>query len=122
MLRHKYKIGDLVIVAMPAIALGGRYPRCVVLRQLPPEGQQLQYHVKSADDGHERVVVEGHLRPYIDNREEAPSQFTLQSDDQPTGSNDTTNSAEEEPRKIARPRSTGPQKRRTTRIMNSAAE
>lgn len=70
MQRHKFSIGQSVrsagttvpsvhqrsLVAIPA----GSYK---IVRHMPAVEGQLQYHVRSTQDGHERVVVEGDLCP-----------------------------------------------------------
>jgi hypothetical protein len=59
--RHKYFVGQVVLVANgqhPDIRRGERFR---VARLLPLEGLAPQYRVKSEFDGHERIVREGHL-------------------------------------------------------------
>ncbi len=58
---HKYKIGQLVEFlprARDSNIPRGQYK---IQRQLPSEGGILQYRVKHAADGHERVVVEAQI-------------------------------------------------------------
>lgn len=59
--KHKFEIGETV-----EFSPGGSYPptargRYVVLRQLPSEGVDYQYRIKSVADGQERMVREGQL-------------------------------------------------------------
>ena len=68
MTRHKFAVGQIVNLrpspgdrAIPP----GRYK---VQRQLPSETWDLQYRVKHAVDGHERVVLESQLSPGLDGR------------------------------------------------------
>ena len=59
--RHKFAVGQVVDL-MPGTGNAniprGRYK---VQRQLPSETRDLQYRVKHAVDGHERVVLESQL-------------------------------------------------------------
>jgi len=61
MTRHKFAVGQTVDL-LPGTGNGniprGRYK---VQRQLPSETRDLQYRVKHAVDGHERVVLESQL-------------------------------------------------------------
>ena len=57
---HKFKVGQLVTIR-PAIhqnVPGGTYE---VIKQLPENGGEFQYRIKSANEPHERVVREGEL-------------------------------------------------------------
>jgi hypothetical protein len=52
---HKFQIGEIVYLA-PAInrnVLGGAYE---VTKQLPHNGRDFEYHIKSANEEHERVA------------------------------------------------------------------
>ena len=58
---HKFKIGqsvDLVPNRLDGNVPGGVY---TIQRLLPVEGRIVQYRVKNARDGHERVVQESQL-------------------------------------------------------------
>jgi hypothetical protein len=58
---HKFKIGATVVLipgSRNANIPSGKYK---VQRQLPSETRDLQYRVKHAVDGHERVVLESQL-------------------------------------------------------------
>jgi hypothetical protein len=58
---HKYKVGqtvNLIPNRLDRHLPSGAY---TVLRLLPIEGLDIRYRVKSARDGHERVVLEGQL-------------------------------------------------------------
>jgi hypothetical protein len=61
MSKHKFAVGQMVDF-MPgpsdANAPRGKYK---VERQMPSETRDLQYRIKNADDGHERVVLESRL-------------------------------------------------------------
>lgn len=64
--RHRYPVG-----ARLQLLSGGRFlPRsgsnCRIIRQLPFEGKELQYQVKSDVETWERVVSEDHLAPLSD--------------------------------------------------------
>jgi len=57
---HKFQIGEIVYVR-PAISRnvpGGAY---AVTKQLPHNGQEFEYRIKSASEEHERVVRESEL-------------------------------------------------------------
>jgi hypothetical protein len=57
---HKFRIGEAVIVK-PAIhrnVPGGVY---TVTKQLPHNGREFEYRIKSAGEEHERVAREGEL-------------------------------------------------------------
>ena len=63
MAQHKFKVGQTVHLMPNRLERhvpGGVY---TVQRLLPVEGRDLQYRVKHAQDGHERVVNEAQLRP-----------------------------------------------------------
>jgi hypothetical protein len=61
MRRHKFAVGQ-VVDFLPGPA-DGNIPRgkYTVQRLLPSETKDLQYRVKHAPDGHERVVLESQL-------------------------------------------------------------
>jgi hypothetical protein len=57
---HKFHIGESVMLK-PAISRnvpGGVYE---VIKQLPHNGREYEYHIKSANEDHERVAGEGEL-------------------------------------------------------------
>ncbi len=62
MAQHKFKVGQNVRLS-PANTLDHYTPRGLyqVVRMLPPDADDNQYRVKSAEDGHERVVRESQL-------------------------------------------------------------
>jgi hypothetical protein len=57
---HKFHIGETVYVrpAMIRNVPGGAYE---VTKQLPHNGREFEYHIKSVNERHERVVGEGEL-------------------------------------------------------------
>ena len=61
MVLHKYASG--AAVQFSPSAFDGNAPRggYVVVRQMPSETRDLQYRIKNAHDGHERVVRESQL-------------------------------------------------------------
>jgi hypothetical protein len=58
---HKFKVGQLVDFApsRPGVATSGR--QYEVVRQLPSDGGELQYRVKSRSEPFERVANESQL-------------------------------------------------------------
>jgi hypothetical protein len=57
---HKFHVGESVILR-PAISRnvpGGVYE---VTKQLPHDGREFEYRIKSANEEHERVAREGEL-------------------------------------------------------------
>ena len=57
---HKFRIGEIVYLA-PVISRnvpGGAYE---VTKQLPHNGREFQYQIKSANEEHERVARESEL-------------------------------------------------------------
>jgi hypothetical protein len=57
---HKFQVGERVILS-PAISRnvpGGVYE---VTKQLPHDGREFEYRIKSANEEHERVAREGEL-------------------------------------------------------------
>lgn len=57
---HKFQVGEIVTLS-PAISRnvpGGAYE---VTKQLPHNGREFEYRVKSANEEHERVVRESQL-------------------------------------------------------------
>jgi hypothetical protein len=61
MAHHKFKVGQLVDFApsRPGVALSGR--QYEIVRQLPAEGSELQYRVKSRSEPFERIAKESEL-------------------------------------------------------------
>ena len=60
MLSHKFPIGESVTLT-PSIrrnVSGGIYQ---VTKQLPHNGREFEYHIKSADEQHQRVARESDL-------------------------------------------------------------
>jgi hypothetical protein len=60
MASHKFKVGDIVTIR-PAFSRnvpGGTYE---VIRQLPNDGGEFQYQIKSLDEPYQRVVRESEL-------------------------------------------------------------
>jgi hypothetical protein len=58
---HKYKVGQSVSFASGPFGRGGTNGIYRVTQLLPPEGDDCQYRIKSADEPHERVVKESQL-------------------------------------------------------------
>jgi hypothetical protein len=57
---HKFMTGEIVTLT-PAIsrnAPGGAYE---VTKQLPHNGREFEYRIKSSDESHERVALESEL-------------------------------------------------------------
>jgi hypothetical protein len=61
MMSHKFQIGEIVYLA-PAIGRNVPGGACEVTKQLPHNGQEFEYHIKSANEEHERVARESDLR------------------------------------------------------------
>ena len=62
---HRYKVGQTVVApsgVRDALIPSGPY---VIVRLLPLVGPEPQYRVKSTVDGHERAVLEGQIRPVV---------------------------------------------------------
>jgi hypothetical protein len=66
MTRHKFAIGQLVDLRPSPGERNIPPGRYKVQRQLPSETRDLQYRVKHAVDGHERVVLESQIVPGFD--------------------------------------------------------
>ncbi|MGG5810105.1 hypothetical protein [Falsiroseomonas sp. CW058] len=62
MKRHGFSVGQRVEL-VPG-RMDGNMPRGVytIVRQLPNDAADREYHVRSAQDGHQRVVRESQLR------------------------------------------------------------
>lgn len=61
--RHKFKVGQTVHLMPNRLERHVPAGAYTVQRALPDEGRDLQYRIKNVQDGHERVVNEGQLRP-----------------------------------------------------------
>jgi hypothetical protein len=61
--RHRFKVGQTVHLVPNRLERHVPAGAYTIQRQLPDEGRELQYRVKNAQDGHERVVSEAQLRP-----------------------------------------------------------
>ncbi|MFO0997945.1 MAG: hypothetical protein U1F33_14795 [Alphaproteobacteria bacterium] len=61
MAHHKFSIGTTV--RLRPVSFGPSPPpgEFEILRHLPPESGDNQYRIKSADDGHERVIRESEI-------------------------------------------------------------
>ena len=58
---HKFAVGQKVSFHADFGQLANRGEVFIVVRQLPEANGMLQYHIKSATDGHVRVVREAQL-------------------------------------------------------------
>ena len=58
---HKYKIGQSVHYTSNVLHRFGAVGDFRIVRLLPPEGDELQYRIKSPAEAHERVVKESQL-------------------------------------------------------------
>ena len=58
---HKFKIGQTVNFTSGPFGRGGASGIYKVTQLLPPDGDDYQYRIKSADEPHERVVKESQL-------------------------------------------------------------
>ena len=58
---HKFKIGQAVHFTSGPYGRGGTSGVYQVTQLLPPEGDDRQYRIKSANEPHERVVKESQL-------------------------------------------------------------
>lgn len=61
MTRHKYKVGQLVDYNPSRLGMPASSREYKVLRQLPPEGTDLLYRIKSPGEMFERVAKETDL-------------------------------------------------------------
>ncbi len=61
MSKHKFAVGQMVDFLPGPADANARRGKYKVERQMPSETRDLQYRIKNADDGHERVVVESRL-------------------------------------------------------------
>jgi hypothetical protein len=55
---HKFQVGETVYVKLSRNVPGGAYE---VTKQLPHNGREFEYRVKSASEEHERVMGESEL-------------------------------------------------------------
>jgi hypothetical protein len=58
---HKFKVGQSVSCVSGPFGRGGTNGIYRVTQLLPPEGDDCQYRIKSANEPHERVVKESQL-------------------------------------------------------------
>jgi hypothetical protein len=58
---HKFRVGQAVNYMSGPYGRGGASCVYEVMQLLPPEGDDHQYRIKSADEPHERVVKESQL-------------------------------------------------------------
>lgn len=61
MARHKYKVGQLVDYNPSRLGMPASSRRYEILRQLPAEGTELLYRIKSPGETFERVAKETDL-------------------------------------------------------------
>jgi hypothetical protein len=59
--RHKFKVGQSVSFTSGPFGRGDTSRSFKVMLLLPPEGDDYQYRIKSANEPHERVVKESQL-------------------------------------------------------------
>jgi hypothetical protein len=57
---HKFHVGESVILR-PTISRSVPYGVYEVTKQLPHDGRDFEYRIKSANEEHERVAREGEL-------------------------------------------------------------
>jgi hypothetical protein len=58
---HKFKVGQSVHYTSGPYGRGGESGVYQIMQLLPPEGDDRQYRIKSANEPHERVVKESQL-------------------------------------------------------------
>jgi hypothetical protein len=58
---HRFKVGQTVLFNSGPFGRGGQHGAYRVTQLLPPEGDDQQYRIKSANEPHERVVKESQL-------------------------------------------------------------
>jgi hypothetical protein len=58
---HKYEVGQVVNFTPGKSNLETSPGLYEIVRQLPPDGSENQYRVRSVEDSHERVVMESQL-------------------------------------------------------------
>ena len=58
---HKYKVGQSVHYTSNVLRRFGATGNFLIVNLLPPEGDELQYRIKSAAEPHERVAKESQL-------------------------------------------------------------
>jgi hypothetical protein len=61
MSEHKFKIGQSVQVTTGPFGRGAATSIYKITQLLPPEGDDYQYRIKSANEPHERVVKESQM-------------------------------------------------------------
>ena len=59
---YKYKIGQTVLYTPGPFGRGAAQESYKVTQLLPPEGDDRQYRIKSANEPHERVAKESQLK------------------------------------------------------------
>jgi hypothetical protein len=57
---HKFQISEIVYLA-PVISRNVPGGACEVTKRLPHNGREFEYHIKSANEEHERVARESDL-------------------------------------------------------------
>ena len=60
MASHKYKIGEILTIR-PALSRNRRGGLYEVTKQLPHNGREFEYRIKSVNEPHERVAGESEL-------------------------------------------------------------
>lgn len=65
MLPHKFKTGQDVYFSAGKGSLLGVSSRYKIVRQLPVEGGEIRYRIKSQAESFERVAKESELRPSL---------------------------------------------------------
>ena len=58
---HKYKVGEVVYYTSPSFGRAAATGSYTVVKQLPSEGDDYQYRIKSSDEAFERVAKESQL-------------------------------------------------------------
>ncbi len=58
---HKFKVGEFVTIVRPGPTMSIANGTYEVMRQLPGNGVEFGYRIKSASEPHERVVLESEL-------------------------------------------------------------
>jgi hypothetical protein len=58
---HRFLVGQSVHYALGRFGNGGASGVYKIVRQLPPEGDDYQYRIKSANEPHERIAKESQL-------------------------------------------------------------
>jgi hypothetical protein len=70
---HRFEVGQRVVA--PGAGPRAQIPRgpYVVVRQLPAQDGEPQYHLRSEVDGHQRVLLEGQIRAVRAAQADGPS-------------------------------------------------